>query len=412
MKNKWFIILKKEFWHLIKTKSFILGTILTPFFLMLIFFIPIYMQKKNAEKVREYHYVDHSENIAGVLKEHLPSTMKMIPWNSDKEKAIAALRDKEIKNFIYLPEDIFESYNFEYYSETISDSQRISLIESVISRVIQEKKFEERGLSRGEINELLLSAKARTFEVTRDEGPKKKSADVSFGIAYLLVFLIYMTVLSWAPQMLRSTIEDKSNRVAEVLVSHVKPSHIMGGKLSGTALAGVFQYLIWGLMAFLGITLLKQALPASRSVFDALAGNINPSLFIFFVLYFLMNFLLFALIFGIIGAMFSDMKDAQNAMTPAILICILPLLFFAPVSQDPASAFSVGISMVPFLSSLMLMRIGISEVPPLQIGLSIGLLLLTIAIEVWLAGRIYRIGLLSYGKKPTWKELFSWIKNG
>jgi|GEM_PF-2231708 ABC-2 type transport system permease protein len=412
MKSKWFIVFKKEFWHMVKSKSFILGTVLTPLIFILFIGIIYITQKKNMEKVREYHYIDETAQVVPLLESNLPATMKMIPWTGNKEEAITALRQKEIKNFLFFPGDLFENYSFEYYSETISDSQRISLIENVISRIIQIRKFAQRGLSETEINSLLASAKARTFEVTKEEGAKKKSAEVSFAIAYILVFLIYMSVLSWAPQMLRSTIEDKSNRVAEVLVSHVKPSGIMTGKLSGTAAAGVFQYLIWAAMALLGIVLLKQAVPGSQVVIKTLLGSLHPSVFIFFILYFLMGFLVFALIFGIIGAMFSNMQDAQNAMTPAILVCVLPMIFLFAVSQDPSSSFSVGVSLIPFLSSLMLMRIGISEVPAPQIALSMGLLLATIAIEIWLAGRIYRIGLLSYGKKPTWKELISWVKNG
>jgi len=351
---------------MVKSKSFILGTVLTPLIFVLFIGIIYFTQKKNMEKVREYHYIDETARVIPLLKSNLPSTMKMIPWAGDKEAAVTAIRNKEIKNFLYFPEDLFEGYTFEYYSETISDSQRIALIENVISRIIQIRKFAERGLSEEEISRLLTSAKAKTFEVTREEGAKKKSAEASFAIAYILVFLIYMSVLSWAPQMLRSTIEDKSNRVAEVLVSHVKPSGIMAGKLSGTAAAGVFQYLIWAVMALFGIFLLQQSVPGSQAVISTMLGSLHPSIFIFFLLYFLMGFL----------------------------------------------GFCIGISLIPFLSSLMLMRIGISEVPALQIALSMGLLLVTIAVEIWLAGRIYRIGLLSYGKKPTWKELISWVKNG
>ena len=409
-KYKWLIIFNKEYVQTVRTKAFILSTLLMPLVLILLMGLPTYLQKKTMEKVKTYQVLDESGSITEVLAENLPGTMVMVSWDASKDEGVAAVRNGEIETFLYFPKNIKESYEFEYYSRAVSDSQRITLLQSIVSRTLQREKISKRGFTEGEINELLKKADVRTFEVSKAEGTKKKSASMSFLVAYILVFLIYISVLTWAPMMLRSTIEDKNNRVVEVVVSHVKSGSIMAGKIIGTAAAGITQYIIWGVMVAGTVKLLSLLLPGFKAGANAFFAQVKPDMFIYFIIYFILGYLVYSVVFAALGAQFSDMKDAQNSMGPIIMLAVLPLVLFMPVSQDPESTMAVVISQIPYLSSLMLMRIGISHVPASQIALSIILQMVTIVVEIWIAGKIYRIGIMSYGKKPSLKEVFSWLK--
>ncbi len=404
MSNKWLIILKKEFLETVRTKAFVIGTILTPLIMGLVFVLPVFLMKKNAEIVRDYHIKDDSGFVAASLQEQLPQVIRLKTWEGTKEEGTAAIKSKEIETFIYIPANVYETYSFDFQAQTISDRQSIALVENAISTIIRSKKLIEKNIKKEDVDIILKKARAQTFSVSK-EGKKAKDADTATNIAFILVFLMYMSVLSYAPRMVQSTVEDKNNRVVEVVVSHVKASDIMAGKIVGNAFVGVFQYLIWGGLAASIISFV------GKDYFVALFSQINPIIFAYFVLYFVLGYLIYAIAFAAIGAMFSDMRDAGNMMTPFIMLAVLPMILFAPISQAPQSTLALWASEFPFFSSLMLMRIGISEVPTWQIVLSIVLQLLAIAVELWLATKIYRIGILSYGKKPTMKELIGWIKS-
>lgn len=403
MSNKWLIILKKEFLETVRTKAFIIGTILTPLILGMVIGLPTFLMKKNAEIVRDYHIKDDSGFIAASLQEQLPQVIRLKTWEGNKEEAVEALKKKEIETFIYIPADVYDSYSFDFQAQTISDKQSIALVENAISTIIRSKKLIEKNIKREDVDIILKKARAQTFSVSK-EGKKAKDAEMAFFIAYILVILMYMSVISYAPRMTQSTVEDKNNRVVEVVVSHVKASDIMAGKIVGNAFVGIFQYLIWGVLAAGIINFVGKDFVIN------LFSQVNPIIFLYFVIYFVLGYLIYAIAFAAIGAMFSDMRDAGNMMTPFIMLAVLPMILFAPISQAPQSALALWASEFPFFSSLMLMRIGISEVPVWQIVLSIMLQLVTIAVELWLAAKIYRIGILSYGKKPTMKELVAWIK--
>lgn len=403
MSNKWLIILKKEFLETVRTKAFVIGTILTPLILGMVIGLPTFLMKKNAEKVRDYYIKDDSGFIAASLQEQLPQVIRLKTWEGTKEEGTAAIKSKEIETFIYIPADVYESYSFDFQAQTISDKQSIAIVENAISAIIRSKKLIEKNIKKEDVAVILKRATAQTFSVSK-EGKKAKDADAAFFIAYILVFMMYMSVLSYAPRMVQSTVEDKNNRVVEVVVSHVKATDIMAGKIVGNAFVGIFQYLIWGSLAAVIINFV------GKSYVSGVFSQVNPIIFAYFVLYFVLGYLIYAIAFAAIGAMFSDMRDAGNMMTPFIMLAVLPMILFAPIAQAPQSTLALWASEFPFFSSLMLMRIGISEVPTWQIVLSIMLQLVTIAVELWLAAKIYRIGILSYGKKPTMKELVAWIK--
>ncbi len=406
MSNKLFIILKKEFRETTKTKAFVISTMLAPIFFLLIFMLPTFLMKKNAEKVRSIYLKDESGLIAPVLQGEIPATLQLKTWNKTNEEAEEAIKKKEIETFVYVPADIMTSYTFNYEAQTITDQQTIMIIQNAISSIIRNKKIVERGIKPEDAKVILKKVAANTIAVS-EKGKKSQDAEANFYIAYMLVFLMYLSVLSYAPRMVQSTVEDKNNRVVEVVVSYVKPFDIMAGKILGNAGVGIFQYLIWGTLAATIITV------GGPSLMPAFLQQINPMIFVYFIIYFLLGYLIYSIAFSGIGAMFSDMREAGNMMTPFIMLAVLPMVLFAPIAQDPTSTMAVWASQFPFFSSLMLMRIGIigiGTIPVSQIVISLAIQIITILVELWIVTKIYRIGILSYGKKPTFKEIISWIK--
>jgi len=403
MSRKLLIILKKEFRETVKTKAFIISTVLMPVFLAVIFGMPAYLLKMNAEKVKNIYIKDDSGLVAPVLQNEVPKTFILKEWTKSKEAAREALKKKEIETFIFIPGDVATSYSFNYEGQTVSDQQTIAVFQNAISSIIRSKKLVERGLKEEDVAIILQRVTAQTYAVSQD-GAKKKDVEISFIIAYALVVLMYISVLSYAPRMVQSTIEDKNNRVVEVVLSYVKPFDIMTGKILGNAGVGLFQYLIWGLMGF-GVI---EAIGVNSVT--GMFSQVNPIIFFYFVLFFLLGYFIYSIAFAAIGAMFSDMREANNMMTPFVMLTVIPFLLFAPISQSPNTQLAFWTSEFPYFSSLMLMRIGISEVPAWQIILSVILQIITIIVELWIISKIYRIGILSYGKKPTIKELISWVK--
>ena len=407
MSRKMWYIFKKEFLQTIKSKAFILGTILFPILMLGIIGLPAMLAKKDHETIKKYYYIDKTNKIIVSISKDMPKSMKFLKWNKSKKDAIDALKNKKIEKFIYIPSDIYENYKFEYMATTLSDPQRISYIKNMITNAIRKKKMVELGIKDKTMKVLLRHAYAKTYEIN-NKGKKKKNAAATFMFAYILVLLIYMSVLSYAPMMMRSTIEDKNNRVVEIVISHVKPFDLMAGKIFGTAAVGLFQYLVWAIFAIVGFFSLKSILNIND--LKQYIPNINFELIIYFLIFFILAYIIYAVVFAGIGALFSDIKDAQNFSTPFILLTIVPLLLFQYISKNPSIPFSEILSEIPYFSSLMLMRIGISDVPPTQIILSLLLQFITIIVEIWIVSKIYRIGILSYGKKPTFKDILTWLK--
>src|SRR6185369_13272795 len=221
------------------------------------------------------------------------------------------------------------------------------------------------------------------------------------------LFFIYMTVLLYGISVMRGVIEEKQSRIVEVLVSSVKPNQMMLGKVIGIGLVGLTQISVWALSALL-LTTVGVSTFAARGL---TMPNIPVSLLIYFVVYFVLGYFLFATLYALVGSTVSSEEEAQQAQIPVTMLLVVPMMIFNMIIANPTSTASIGLSMVPFFApTLMMMRIAVVNPPLWQILLSMLIMLATILGCVWVAARIYRVGILMYGKRPSIAELGRWLR--
>jgi ABC-2 type transport system permease protein len=257
---------------------------------------------------------------------------------------------------------------------------------------------------------------SRVEELTRgvDLRPVRLSATgeredrgASFFFSFVLVMMLYTAVAMWGQLVLTSVIEEKSNRVVEVIVSSIRPRHLLTGKLLGVGAAGLTQFLVWAL-ALLALSLLGAGLAASLGV--GRLPEIAPSTLVLFLVFFLLGYLMYAALFAAVGSCVNTTQEAQSLAFPVFMPLILAIVFMPMVLQAPDSGLSIVLSLVPFFTPLlMFLRISALTPPFWQIALSIALCVLTIGGIMLVAARIYRVGILMYGKRPTFPEIVRWV---
>jgi ABC-2 type transport system permease protein len=230
----------------------------------------------------------------------------------------------------------------------------------------------------------------------------------TFFLSLGLLIIIYTTILVYGVMVMRGVLEEKQSRIIEVLLSSVRPFDLMLGKLIGIGMVGLTQYLIW---AFFGLLIgVIAALPAISANWSSIP-RIPVAQIIFFVVFFVLGYFLYATLYAMVGAIVSSEEDGQQVQLPVTMTLVIPMLMLSMVMRNPNGTVSTILSMIPIFSPvLMFLRIGLQMPPWWQIALSIALLIMTILGLVWVAAKIYRVGVLMYGKRPTLPELAKWLR--
>jgi ABC-2 type transport system permease protein len=307
--------------------------------------------------------------------------------------------------YLVLRRGILDSPKCNYYSPNPSDFVTNETLQHGLKDAVIQERMARAGIDKERSSNMMSPIDLETIKIG-PEGETKESGQ-TFGIAFVMLFFIYMTILMYGISTMRGVIEEKQSRIVEVVVSSIKPFHMLMGKLIGIGLVGLTQYLIWVLTA-VGFTVLGVSV-AARMNFNM--PSIPTSLLVYFVLFFILGYFLFATLYALVGSMVSSEDEAQQLQLPVTFLIILPMMIFLIVVREPNSPLATVISMVPFFApTLMLMRIAIINPPLWQILLSILLMLGSIVGVVWIASKIYRITILMYGKKPTLAELGRWLR--
>ena len=295
----------------------------------------------------------------------------------------------------------------EYYSTTVSDWIALTQLQSAVNRVWMRQKMAARGLPSDLTAELEKSINLKPFKVTEKGTSEERGAGII--AALILLILMYSTFFMYGYQVMRGVIEEKSSRIVEIIVASVRPMELMVGKIVGIGLVGLTQYFVWSLVA------MNLSLPGIATI---LAGSgemgiprIPISMLGYFILFFILGYFLYAAVYTAIAAPFNTDQEAQQlAMIPMILI-VGGVAVYPAVMNNPSGGTALFFSLFPFTASLiMFLRTALSEPPAWQIALSIFLLLATTTALAWFAGRIYRVGILMYGKKPTIPEILRWAR--
>ncbi|MDC0950448.1 ABC transporter permease [Flavobacteriaceae bacterium] len=428
------LIIKREYLAKVKNKSFILMTFLSPLFIVALLSLIAYLTSVNNEKVRTISVLDES----GILSETLISSDQILYESlngMDLEDAKTTSNSNKAYGLLHVPdlalEDVSEKIKF--YSKESPSLSLISSLESKIEKRIGELKLKKMGVDLSKI-----SASKTYVNINQEdfEGVKTSKAGsflkLIFGAA--AGYLLFMFIIIYGNLIMRSVIEEKSSRIIEVIISSVKPIQLMLGKIFGTSLAGITQFAIWVILIailsfaasnFFGIDLSanpqQEMMTAAvsdvnaNSELQALIAELHSlpliNLIVAFVLFFVGGYLLYSSLYAAIGAAVDNETDTQQFLMPVVILLVVGFYVgFFTALEDPHGTISVVFSYIPFTSPIvMLIRIPFG-VPIWEQILSLSVLIFSFLVTVWIAAKIYRVGILMHGKKPSYKDLIKWLK--
>ena len=323
-----------------------------------------------------------------------------------KEKLRKEVSAKKIDAYLVLTPALLEKDQVEYYSTTVSEFTAMNQLERAITRIRIRQKIAARGLSPDLANDLEKRCDLRPFKVSESGTSEEKGAGIVAAIVFF--FVMYTTFFVYGAQVMMGVLDEKTNRIVEIIIASVRPTELMIGKMLGIGLVGLTQYFTW---AFVAGNLSAPGIAAMLASSDMGTPKIPISMLIYFVLFFILGYFLYASVYMCVAAPFNTNQEAQQlAMIPMVLI-VSSVATYPAVLNNPSGGLSVFFSIFPFTASLtMFLRTALSDVPTWQIGLSIvSIVAATVGIS-WFAGRIYRVGILMYGKKPTIPEILRWVR--
>lgn len=430
------LIIKREYLTKIKNKSFIIMTFLSPLIMIALISIVAYLSQLNNDKKRTISILDESGLFSETFKNTANTTYNYIS-NSTVREAKAFVKEKEQYGLLYISNGDLEivSKSVRFYSEDSPSLTIMSGLENKIERKLREEKLISNGLDIKQIenSRVNVSVAQESFE-----GQKSSKIDNILKLAFggITGYLLFMFIIIYGNMIMRSVIEEKTSRIIEVIISSVKPIQLMMGKIIGTSLAGVTQFAIWiillGVLSTIlsivfNIDLMSVQTPQQEVVQQAMDNPVLQdeitlalqsfqnlplaNLIIAFLLFFIGGYLLYSSLYAAVGAAVDNETDTQQFMLPILMPLILAVYVGVfTVIDDPHGTVSTIFSFVPFTSPVvMLMRIPFG-VPIWQQIVSLIILIGTFTSTVWFAAKIYRVGILMYGKKASYKELFKWLK--
>ena len=435
MKSKIGIIISREFNERVHKKSFIITTLLTPLLMVLLIFAPMLISGYTDDNVKMVAVVDDS----GIIAPQLNSTKEIAFEQTALPIEIARSEYADYYAVLHIGNDIVNNpTDARLYTNGTASMGTEHNIAAQLTMAVQKEKMKIYNVEQQVMQELNTPVMPQSLKNSADEeDAESSSAVVASVLAYVLSFILYMFLILYGVMVMQSVIEEKNNRVLEVMVSTVRPFEMMMGKILGIASVALLQIIIWivfitGIAYFVlphvlpdeiltAMELLKQGVPASALDGGAELGMLQAimmlsnikyigGIIIWLLVFVFGGFLLYAAMFAAVGSAVDSPQDAQQLQTPIMLPIILSLFVMLSVINDPSSDMAFWFSMIPLTSPIVMMARIPYEIPTWEICLSAALLYATFFIVVWGAGKIYRVGILMHGKKPSLKELLRWLR--
>lgn len=429
--QKILLIIKREYFSRVRKKSFLILTFLVPSLFIAMYAVIFFILKKGDNKTQTFIVLDESGNF----KNKLRNTENLIFIFSNEEYSTLKnqIRGKNEAFLLYIPADYTEGEGVELISDKKASFPNITEIENQLTDIVETERLLANGVDTALINKNRPHITLTTKQFT-DDGEKDASIGATYIVGFAASFLIYLSLLIYGTQVMRGIIEEKTNRIIEVIISSVKPFQLMMGKILGIGAVGLTQFLLWIVLtstisSFAGgfvsqvfsdrkenianqnLNIKQSATGSPAQEFLKAADTINFTYVIgTFVFYFLGGYLIYSALFAAVGSAVDNETETQQFMFPITL----PLIFTFIVGMNmivnsPDSSLSFWLSMIPLTSPIaMMIRIPFG-VPGWELALSMFLLITGFILTTWIASRIYRVGILMYGKKVNYKELIKWF---
>jgi len=429
-------IIKKEYIQIVKKKSFLFATIITPLIMAAFIFLPVLLTKVGRE-IKNIEILDYSEIVGQAFLEKtgldndggkslklkfelngktdktlLEKIKKYEISSSEKESGdfplLPNLKEKilskKIDGVLIIPDNIKENRRVYFCALNISDFRTNEYISSTIQEIISTQILTEQNIQLDVVAEAIRGVNLNTFKVKK-KSTKQTSSGMDYMMSIFMLTILFTVLMAYGQLIMRGVIEEKNNRIVEVLISSTNAQNLFYGKIIGIGLAGLTQVSLWAILSAIFIG------SSAFSITKDISGFLSFELGIYFVIFFTIGYFMYSVLFSIVGASVNTDQEAQQFAAPITYLLVVPFIIGIMVTQNPNTPFVIAASLFPlFTPTLMFMRISVAVPSFFQVLLSIILSSIFTFFLAWLGAKIFRIGILMYGKKPSVSEIMKWLR--
>jgi len=413
MRKTWLII-RREYLERVRAKSFLVSTFLIPAFIYGVTVLPSQLAMRKGGGTMHIAVVTSNPRVSDAVVQNLTSPksdtkyqveQKVATDNKEQDALKQQIASGELDGYLWLTDDAINAGKAEYVANSTSDFVAIGELHNAVNTGVVRARLAERGVSPEEAEKMLKPVNMDTVEFKggkESKGPGEAKFFAGFGIAMMLYFMLIFHGMS----VMRSVLEEKTSRVMEVMLSSVSAKELMAGKIIGVGAVGLTQVAIWVVLA---LSINSPALAASGNLRELVASS--TGILFWLPVFFVLGFLLYSGMYAALGAAVNSDQEAQQLQFFVTMPLIIPIIIMTMVIRQPDSPAAFWLSIVPFFSPiLMTVRLAMHTPPVWQIALSIALLLGTMYLVLAICSRIYRVGILMYGKRPTLPEIVKWVR--
>lgn len=414
MRKVWAVI-RREFTERIRTKAMWISAILGPVFFAALIFLPLLMVAGGQKNIAVVDATTTGFGARAIAA--LPggdfTVQRVTPGPGVLDSLTHEVSEGRIDGFLLITDSLLERGAAEYRASNVSSFTTIERLERALQQITVLTRLEREGVDPAVVGRAQVRVDLTTKKISRGR-TTEESAGQSFSLAYFMGIILYVAITLYGVNVMNSVLEEKTTHIVEVLVSSLRPGQLMMGKLIGVGAVSLLQFLIWGLSGWAMLS--QRTRIASRfggtgefSVFAV--PDVSVATGLVFLIYFLGGFFLYSAMFAAVGAISSNEQEARQAQVPVTLLLIVAFMGMFSMLNDPGSTFAVTLSMLPFTSPIaMPVRWAAGSLPVSDVVLSVLLLIVGIVAVTWLTARIYRVGILMTGKRPSPREVLRWIR--
>jgi ABC-2 type transport system permease protein len=416
--HKIFTLIKREYRESVFKKSFIIMTVLTPLIMVGMGVIPSLLVSMDVEEPSVISVLDESGFIQQKLQNSLNDTLQggapryvlniLTPQNTEEsiEKQKRLINDKTIDGFLHIPADIMETGKIAYYSKNVANFNINKRLRDAINSIVIDKRLQESNLDHDLVNKLTRWVDFQTIKITKSGEESERGFMEEFFSTFIFTLILYVTLIMYGMVLMRSITEEKTSRIIEVLLSSTNHFQILAGKLFGQGAVGLTQYLIWAVFGIVLVLFGSKMMPVSADAFQ-----FSPAILMYFVLFFTLGFFLFSTMYIGVGAVTNTDQEAQQMAMPITMMLVVPIILISFLVKNPDSQVVQIMSYIPFFSPIIMFgRINLGSPGAGEIILSISILIATIILMIWIISKVFKIGILMHGKRPTLPEIVRWLK--
>ena len=425
--GKIWVVFKREYLERVRSKWFLIATLLGPMFFGLIMVLPIVLSARTRTSTRLSDVIiidatgtDLGDRVATSLTQTAPAgpPPRVLRVSADQVRAVEdsatrAVIQHEAIGYMVLDAQTTGGKEMKYAGRNATSLLDVETIQRLVRQSLLNQRLEREGIDPNRVNMLTaVRLEAKTEKIT-DRGKEGAGGLTSFFFGYGIAIVLYMMIAIYGQSIMRGVLEEKTTRVAEVVVSSVKPDTLLAGKIVGSGMVAVTQVLMWLAMLFL-LYLARGPIFATFGIPMANAlkiPSLSPMVGVALLFFFVFGFILYAALFCAVGSMVSNQEDVQQAVMPVMLLLVSSIVFMQPILLAPASTLAKTMSWIPFSAPLIMpLRMALIAIPWYEIVGSLLSVVVGCLVAIWVSARIYRVGLLMYGKRPSMRELGRWIR--